>query len=332
MSDELDVMKNYLLSFFFFLSVMLNLFQQVDAQNLVPNPSFEDTVACPDFPLPNISSAKHWSSYGNTCDYFNACANGQQQLFGVPSNFAGEQNANLGNAYAGLLTWYVNAGGFVREYIGVELTEPLIIGIKYYVSCYVSNGDSSGEAPSSTNNLGFRFSTVEYFNINGMMVPTDNFSHVHEDTLITNKTGWTNVAGSFIADSAYQYLAVGNFYDDAHTLIDTVGYPYGTGAYYYVDDVSVLADSLSNSVNNPSRKIEIKISPNPFTTQLQIQYTITQPGELMVYDALGRKVKSCSLPSNQKTFQFSLAELPTGVYLVAINSGGESYTEKVVKQ
>jgi len=52
----------------------------------------------------------------------------------------------------------------------------------------------------------------------------------------------------------------------------------------------------------------------------------------MVYDALGRKVKSCSLPSNQKIVQLSLAGLSAGIYLIAINSGGETFAEKVVKQ
>jgi len=52
----------------------------------------------------------------------------------------------------------------------------------------------------------------------------------------------------------------------------------------------------------------------------------------MVYDALGRKVKSYTLAVGQNTFELSVAELPAGVYLVVVNSGGRVLGEKVVKE
>ncbi|MEO5569521.1 MAG: hypothetical protein ABIT08_07925 [Bacteroidia bacterium] len=44
------------------------------SQNLVPNPSFEDTVHCPDHGG-NIDQATGWINCGITPDYYNACAN-----------------------------------------------------------------------------------------------------------------------------------------------------------------------------------------------------------------------------------------------------------------
>jgi hypothetical protein len=44
--------------------------------NLVPNPSFEDTVACPN-PSPLITLARYWYDVGysnNSGNYFNACS------------------------------------------------------------------------------------------------------------------------------------------------------------------------------------------------------------------------------------------------------------------
>jgi len=47
----------------------------------------------------------------------------------------------------------------------------------------------------------------------------------------------------------------------------------------------------------------------------------------MVYNALGRKIKSYTLAANNKTFDLSVAELPAGIYLVAVDRG-----EMVVKE
>ncbi len=41
--------------------------------NLVPNPSFEDTLYCPNV-TNQIDAAMGWLNFGNTPDYFNACA------------------------------------------------------------------------------------------------------------------------------------------------------------------------------------------------------------------------------------------------------------------
>src|SRR6185503_1370215 len=120
------------------------------AQNLVPNPSFEDTLQCPNFPQPTINYALYWSSYGGTPDYLNPCANIIQPLWGVPNNLAGYQYAYSGNSYAGLITWYVSVICCLRENMGVQLIQPLVIGTKYFASCYISNGDSS-QANSSSN-------------------------------------------------------------------------------------------------------------------------------------------------------------------------------------
>ncbi|HYV92908.1 MAG TPA: T9SS type A sorting domain-containing protein [Chitinophagales bacterium] len=83
---------------------------------------------------------------------------------------------------------------------------------------------------------------------------------------------------------------------------------------------------------NSGEELSFLISPNPTTSTLQLHYTLTQPGELMMFDALGRKVKSSTLTSNQSTFKLSVAELPAGVYLVAVESKGKWWREKLVKE
>ncbi|MBK5285725.1 MAG: hypothetical protein JJE25_10010, partial [Bacteroidia bacterium] len=126
--------KKYLLLFFFLLS------QFCFAQNLVPNSSFEDTVSCPSALIDN---AVGWSSYRGSPDYFNSCNNQSLSSYGAPSNYWGFQFARTGNAYVGLST-YTSLTSTWREYIGIQLSQSLIIGQQYFVSFFVSWGDYGG--------------------------------------------------------------------------------------------------------------------------------------------------------------------------------------------
>lgn len=280
------------------------------AQNLVLNPSFEDTVMCPDFPQPTINYALYWSSYGGTSDYFNSCAS----LFGVPSNFAGYQAPHTGSAYAGLLTWYVNAGSPIREYMGIQFTTPLLIGAKYFVSFFISNADSI-TYNSSSNNFGVRFSTVPFSYTN--FPALNNSSHMQSPTVITDKINWTYISGSFVADSAYQYLILGNFYDDANTVIDSVPPYSGTGSYYYIDDVCVSADSIYNAtwtgINDTEVEYGTVIFPNPAASCFSF-YNKTGFENMMMIDLLGNVIKTVEL--NVGLNQIDVSENAAGIYLL----------------
>lgn len=125
------------------------------AQNLVPNPSFEDTVSCPTN-VGQISKAVGWSSYRNSPDYFSTC---NSSTVGVPSNIYDYQYARTGNSYAGFYSYSPNA----REFIGTQLNQTLLIGQKYFVSLYVSRPVNNILGLNiAINKIGIRFSTVSY--------------------------------------------------------------------------------------------------------------------------------------------------------------------------
>lgn len=137
--------------------------------NLVPNPSFEDTVACPDAGG-QFGNAADWHVAENTPDYFNRCC--LLPIFSVPDNTFSTRDAASGNAYCGFYTYSTVA--FYREKISVELIQPLIIGTKYYVSAKISSVKTIINQLSNcaTNKLSFRFSKSLY-NLN-YLPPTDN--------------------------------------------------------------------------------------------------------------------------------------------------------------
>ena len=136
-------------------TVHCSLFTILHAQNLVPNPSFEEYTTCPDnyYMLPT-----DWYSCSGTPDYFNSCDSTGD--YSVPNNGDGNQIAFNGVGYVGLYTVYYSfMNGDYKEYIGCLLKTPLIIGAKYYISFYVSLADISNCA---SNNIGLLFSTKSY--------------------------------------------------------------------------------------------------------------------------------------------------------------------------
>lgn len=222
---------------FYLTIILLTLSSQaLQAQNLVPNPSFEDTLQCPtNNQANNPNLCVGWSMYGGTPDYFNECATGD---YGVPSNKFGSQAAYNGKAYTGLITYANGDPSNYREFIGTRLSQPLSVGTKYYVSAFINRSDTTSCA---SNNFGFRFSMIPYSFSNP--TPVNNFSHVRSNAIITDSVNWTRISGSFIADNAYSYLAIGNFYTNSNTSSFNCS-PFNPFAYYYIDQVSVTTDSL----------------------------------------------------------------------------------------
>ncbi|MEP7168252.1 MAG: T9SS type A sorting domain-containing protein [Bacteroidota bacterium] len=283
--------------------------------NLCPNPSFENFSSCPQFGG-DINKAIDWSSYSISPDYYNSCANFSAPFFGVPANWIGYQSAFDGNGYAGLATYDGTISLSNREFIGIQLIQTLIPGIRYYVSAYISRADSFPYTCAS-NKFGFRFSTVAYSVSNPC--PVDNFSHVHSDSIITNSIDWTCISGSFVPDSVYQFLIIGNFYDDSHT--DTLNC-HQTGACYYIDEVNVSTDSLlscgywTGIRENDIQLKQVNIFPNPVSDKIYL----TIKARKIIYniiDNMGETIKSGTL--NNESSEIGVSSIKNGIYLLLIN-------------
>jgi hypothetical protein len=278
--------------------------------NLVPNPSFEDTVACPNG-SDNINDATGWYTASSDPDLFNPCAN--IYGFGTPKNAFGYQVAYNGVAYAGVVT-YSKVYKYIRECMSVQLTQPLAVGTKYYVSAYISLADSS-YCDCATNKFGFKFSTILYNLPSTPPVPIDNFSHVHSDSIIKDKINWTKIAGSFIADSIYKCLNIGNFYDSSHT--DTL--PCTARAnFYYVDMVCVSTDS--NTCNHPLGISAVKnnfsgIYPNPANNLLNIKNLAGKT--FLIYNAMGVIIAKGKI--NGIDYQIDVSLFIDGLYAIEVD-------------
>lgn len=292
------------------------------AQNLVNNWSFEDTIQCPDN-VDQMSRASGWSSFRGTPDYFNSCSSG---LVGIPSNWSGNQYPRTGNAYAAFITYYL-PGQSPRECIGISLNQTLVIGNEYFLSFYVSRAANNFQLVNiASNKIGAKFSTVPYSY--SSPIPIDNFAHVFTDSVIYDTLNWVNISGLFTADSAYQYLSIGNFFTDLFTthvrLDSSAGF-----AYYYIDDITLL-DSNSTGINenNPNK---IKIFPNPARDWIVLEGGGIKSVEIT--NALGSKIGSYPTTASALQHKINLGSLGCGVYFLKINMINERFQfQKLIVQ
>jgi OmpA-OmpF porin, OOP family len=316
------------------LSFLVALLFLIDAtaQNLVPNPSFEDYTECPEL-QGGLNLVDHWyksiiipgnEDYENPSpDYFHECASGE--LFGVPENIFGTLNAYQGQAYAGAITYSTSFPNY-REVIGVELTEPLVQGVTYNLSMRVSLalGTTSGWA---TNKLGMKLSMNEIFNSSEEAV--NNFSHLYTEAIITDTINWTLIEGIIVADSPYQYLHIGNFFIGSETETVLLGGPFDNVAYYYIDDVRVIQEELVN-IDSEAQIIPIQFGPNPVDDVLLIQ-SIFQCTSAEIYDINGKLLKAFAF-NGYNHLNINVQHLNKGMYVLRVlRENGESQAEKFIK-
>ena len=298
--------------------LMLSLLK-LNAQNFVPNPSFESFINCP-VNHGEINQSQGWTSFGGNPDYFNSCS--PDTMVSVPKNDFGYQMAATGNAYCG----FINASGGPApspEYLGATLSQPLVTGQKYFASFKIS----FASAHCATNKMGVCFSTVPYNS--SSPPPLNNNAFVYTDSIISDTANWYQITGSFIADSGYTYLMIGNFFTNGS------GCPAGTYvSYYYVDDVCVSTDSLTcystvgiHELNNNNELIAF---PNPFADVLTIKTGINDKTVLKLYDIASRKLREQNFIN---TVSLNTSDLAKGIYFYEVkNENSVIGKGKVVKE
>jgi hypothetical protein len=317
-------MQNFKLKCGILSVVLLALTIHCQAQNLVPNPSFEDYVTCPPSAgglaiqsPPYESFIANWYSMNLTPDYMHECAGSGASNY--PQNNAwGYQDPLDGEGYVAVIT----KTGFAdeREYIAVELNEPLMVGQEYYVSFFASDNDG-GEiemTDCATNNIGVQLfvNPPNFWNTFGNenpLTPT-NSSLINHEEILVDSVGWTHIDGQFIAEEPYTHLVIGNFYTDDLTLYQQTN-PFGCDAVYYIDYVCVsTSESLCEnptSLNESSYNQGIGLSPNPSYGLIRISSVAESIDQVDVFDSLGRRVMRFI---EEGISSIDISELPTGTY------------------
>lgn len=299
-----------------FILIYLNQANLANGQNIVSNPDFESYNFCPT-DQNQLNYSNDWLTAGGTPDYFNSCSPScasSLSCVGVPENYFGFQPSFNGNGYAGLFLFSHN-DPFEREYISTNLNTPLVAGTEYFVSAWICRSNGVGSFGAS-NNFGFRFYTnYTYPNL------TDNFSHINDTTIVTDSINWTHVYGSFVADSAYQYLTIGNFYESQFTDTENIG-PFNY-AYYYVDHVCVSINpttcDIPMSIKLIAESENSYIYPNPCTEVFFVKQDSKINLKIFLYDLSLRQLKNENI-NNQ--IPIEMGSLKSGIYFYEIIENG----------
>jgi len=302
--------------------------------NLVPNPSFEETVHCPTIQSGDVSQAVGWKNptlAGSV--YYNECASpsGDFEVHGVPWNQYAYQYAHDGNAYVMIATFAIGGNGNLRYYVEAQLEDTLDAGREYLVQFYVSLGDSSAWG---CDDIGAYFSdTMVYDYATQGVLPYLPQVQNSAGNSLNNKTGWNLFSQVFTATGGENWMTIGNFIPDAYTNFYSSqnGAPWSSGADMLIDDISV-TQLFHEGVDAKMPGNIVRVFPNPTSNSINVQIDATYP--------LGTSVELCSndgrsIIAQKKfdatNFSFNLSAFPSGIYLLKVQNQNFVLTQKIVK-
>ncbi len=229
-----EIMKNNCTLFTSITLLLCNILT-LTAQNLVPNGSFEQYVICPSIPGQLDNTNAWFSPNTGDPDFFNECAEDTEVW--IPDNMYGNQVAASGEGYVGIMVY---GEGEKREYISNPLVEAMEEGASYCVEFKVSLADVPLYGLFGIQELGVYFSEEPMFSTDDTVIEAEP-QVVNTTGIIQEYDDWVTISATFEADAAYEYINIGNFYDNANTTGG--GLDPGTtdtlDVYYYIDDVSV---------------------------------------------------------------------------------------------
>ena len=241
---------------------------------LIYNPSFEQYQECPKRvdALGTLTIVDAWyQPTAGSADYFNVC--GSREC-GVPKNKLGIQEPHSGNGFCGI---YCSKTDY-REYLQTELKEPLKAGEMYRLAFFVSLSEySSGSVATigglfTTDRISDTVRSVLMNKEIRTLAPgiTQTVATYYEpqvvnpyDNLLANTKDWTQVSGVFTAQGGERYLTIGNFYPAAQSNLkdlDSLTYLL-PGAYYYIDDVSLICLSCNYNPITPDTTPIVERTP-----------------------------------------------------------------------
>jgi hypothetical protein len=306
--------------------LFIGLGTRLTAQNLVLNPSFEDTLQCPNL-LGQINRVAYWSSFTNgTPEIFssNFCMiNSSSQYIDVPSNYWGYQNARTGSNYAGLGLYSNYTSSSDREYIQVQLATPLKPSTAYCISYYVSLADKQSY---------YAIKNFEaYFNQDSMHINTQSpisnlYPQFFVNELLNDTTEWQLVSGYFQASGGERYMVIGNFkpQNEVDTMPVNTSLEFNRDAYYYIDDVSVMECDSLNSITENEYINAITIYPNPASAIINLSYNLKHNSTLLIYNSIGQLIEQKQLLKDSKLLELPLTTYANGLYIYTVTANGKT--------
>jgi Secretion system C-terminal sorting domain len=224
--------------------------------NLIPDPSFEDTLPTVGYLTPE--ALKWWQNVDSNnliaCRSLYFSLTTPQTVLRLPNTQWFYQFPKSGGGAVGLEnTFYNFPSEFRRSLVKCKLSQKLIAGKTYYaklhcvpgerfytrftdgISMYFDNGQLDTMVSVQKDSTGIYAQVVPQ-----VINPYGN--------VITDTVNWTKIEGCFVANGTETYLTIGNFKSNANTawtpnLINAGSDPWSG---FLIDDVSVYPIDLAN--------------------------------------------------------------------------------------
>lgn len=320
-----------LFSVFFILIFLYSILHSelCSAQNLVPNPSFEQYTLCPDYQGQIIRLLNWYDPTQSSADFFSTCAT--NNMVAVPQNFVGTQNARTGNNYVGICTQYLTHTPdlYISEAVQVQLTQPLL-NKTYYASFYVSLADSSEYC---TKSIAASFSDTAT-HINNPWFLLDFPKHIFANQILNDTSNWKQIDGYYRAHGGEQYITLGYFRNDT-TAIDSIWFQniyaggiLDTGFYYYIDDVLVIDSALVGITEYSEQQTENQnfILNEQNNNIFCINDLVHESVLIEICDLFGKRIISKKFSVENINRCLTLDFLESGIYVYSI------VTENIIKK
>ena len=299
-------------------------FTPCEAQNLIPNSSFEEADTClvlNTYYYPD-TGPMHWFTAGGSTDHFQSCLP-YGAFNAVPLNMAAYQQPFEGEAYGGLVTYNEQFG--VREYWMVQLYTSLTVGQTYYASFRANaayrNDGQSDQAWIASSGIGMLFTTeARQFEPGDLMPEPNNYAHVIHSSILADTASWVLVSGSFVADSAYQYVMLGNHFDNEQTdTLHLENLSISGRGYTLIDNVCVSHDEYSCPLATGTTEVPgeaVMVYPNPTSEQLNLA-GIASATTGVVLDWSGRAIWVG--PLSMHHFTLDVSDWARGSYVLRLH-------------
>ncbi|MFZ6052816.1 T9SS type A sorting domain-containing protein [Halocola ammonii] len=298
-------------------------------QNLIPNPSGEELIECPETLSSIETSVSGWHEFRGTSDYFNSCT--QNQNLGW-NNAIGYQTPRTGEGFFGAVSYSSSPSQEnAREYFGVELTQPLELGQTYYMTFFVSAAYRHNVANLFSNNLGCLFMVDNYLPT-GESDTIENFSTFSSPAIVSDTTNWTEISFSFVADSAYQFVAFGNFFGDSATEIAQIieGQKYDALSYYFFDDFCLTThpdscEFITEVTETLPKETNLSVFPNPSNGNILLSCD-SRIIRIQIFEISGRLVSDYS----NMSFENLHMKLESGTYIIKVYTQAGIMEKRIV--
>lgn len=303
------------------------------SQEMVPNNSFENYTALPDS-WSQWDRCSDWTNAGGEPvdvfyagpDYFHLEGSGPVELPSVPPATV---NPHTGSAIMGFLGYHDPSVGVenIREYISVELSEPMVPGNSYEISFWITSGESGIGHYYKCDGIGILLTTEAPDQEGTGYIDAEPQAKI-EGEFFSNE--WEEFTFEVEADLAYTHMTLGNFVSDEEISVSVAvegPLPFA-GAYYFVDDFSVELSEV-NSLIDEEVQSPITLYPNPATNQVKLALP-TENKELAnykIYNDIGELIINNSFKT---TTTINLEELAKGIYVIQVKQGESIWNERLV--